>query len=568
MPLNKELKKVMVIGSGPIVIGQAAEFDYAGTQACRALKEEGLEVVLVNSNPATIMTDAHMADRIYIEPLTLDFVAQILRQERPDGIIATLGGQIGLNMALALDSAGILKETGVPLLGTPLTAIKKAEDREMFKRTMEEIGQAVPASAVVHSVPEALEFAERIGYPVIVRPAYTLGGTGGGLCHHREELEDIAAKGLRLSVIHQLLIEQSVTGYKEIEFEVMRDGNDNCITVCSMENIDPVGIHTGDSIVVAPALTLSDEEYQMLRSASLKIIRALGIEGGCNIQFALDPGSKSYYVIEVNPRVSRSSALASKATGYPIAKVATKIAVGYTLDEIINTVTGKTRACFEPAIDYVVVKVPRWPFDKFNTGDRRLGTQMKATGEVMAIDRTLEAALMKAVRSLELGIVGFNLPYMRELTDTQLFNRLRQADDERLFVLAEAFRRGFAVTDLHEVTGIDPFFLHKIKNIVDLSRCLQAEPLTPELLQTAKRFGFSDLDIATIKGMREEEITEARLRMGINPTYKMVDTCAAEFEAATPYFYSSYETENEAKEDGDAKKIVVIGSGPIRIGQG
>ncbi len=568
MPLNKELKKVMVIGSGPIVIGQAAEFDYAGTQACRALKEEGLEVVLVNSNPATIMTDAHMADRIYIEPLTLDFVAQILRQERPDGIIATLGGQIGLNMALALDSAGILKETGVPLLGTPLTAIKKAEDREMFKRTMEEIGQAVPASAVVHSVPEALEFAERIGYPVIVRPAYTLGGTGGGLCHHREELEDIAAKGLRLSVIHQLLIEQSVTGYKEIEFEVMRDGNDNCITVCSMENIDPVGIHTGDSIVVAPALTLSDEEYQMLRSASLKIIRALGIEGGCNIQFALDPGSKSYNVIEVNPRVSRSSALASKATGYPIAKVATKIAVGYTLDEIINTVTGKTRACFEPAIDYVVVKVPRWPFDKFNTGDRRLGTQMKATGEVMAIDRTLEAALMKAVRSLELGIVGFNLPYMRELTDTQLFNRLRQADDERLFVLAEAFRRGFAVTDLHEVTGIDPFFLHKIKNIVDLSRCLQAEPLTPELLQTAKRFGFSDLDIATIKGMREEEITEARLRMGINPTYKMVDTCAAEFEAATPYFYSSYETENEAKEDGDAKKIVVIGSGPIRIGQG
>lgn len=568
MPLNKELKKVMVIGSGPIVIGQAAEFDYAGTQACRALKEEGLQVVLVNSNPATIMTDANMADRIYIEPLTLDFVAEILRQERPDGIIATLGGQIGLNMALALDSAGILKETGIPLLGTPLMAIKKAEDREMFKRTMEEIGQAVPASTVVHSVQEALEFAERIGYPVIVRPAYTLGGTGGGLCHNRNELEDTAAKGLRLSIINQLLIEQSVTGYKEIEFEVMRDGNDNCITICSMENIDPVGIHTGDSIVVAPALTLTDEEYHMLRSASLKIIRALGIEGGCNIQFALDPYSKNYYVIEVNPRVSRSSALASKATGYPIAKVATKIAVGFMLDEITNAVTGKTLACFEPAIDYVVVKVPRWPFDKFNTGDRRLGTQMKATGEVMAIDRTLESALMKAVRSLELGIVGFNLPYMRELTDAQLLNRLRQADDERLFVLAEALRRGFTVTDLHEVTSIDPFFLNKIKNIVDLGKRLQAEPLTPELLQTAKRNGFSDLDIATIRGVGEDEISQARQRLGINPTYKMVDTCAAEFEAATPYFYSSYETEDEAMKDEEARKIIVIGSGPIRIGQG
>jgi len=568
MPLNRELKKVMVIGSGPIVIGQAAEFDYAGTQACRALKEEGLEVVLVNSNPATIMTDANMADRIYIEPLTPDFVAEILRQERPDGIIATLGGQIGLNMALALDSAGILKETGIPLLGTPLTAIKKAEDREMFKLTMEEIDQAVPASTVVNCVQDALDFAEKIGYPVIVRPAYTLGGTGGGLCNNRKELEDTAAKGLRLSVIHQLLIEQSVTGYKEIEFEVMRDGNDNCITICSMENIDPVGIHTGDSIVVAPALTLTDEEYHMLRSASLKIIRALGIEGGCNIQFALDPYSKNYYVIEVNPRVSRSSALASKATGYPIAKVATKIAVGFTLDEITNAVTGKTLACFEPAIDYVVVKVPRWPFDKFNTGDRRLGTQMKATGEVMAIDRTLESALMKAVRSLELGIVGFNLPYMRELTDTQLINRLRQADDERLFVLAEALRRGITVTDLHEVTSIDPFFLNKIKNIVDLRQRLEAEPLTAELLQTAKRNGFSDLDIATIRGVGEDEITQARLRLGINPTYKMVDTCAAEFEAATPYFYSSYETEDEAKEDEEARKVVVIGSGPIRIGQG
>lgn len=568
MPINRQLRKVMVIGSGPIIIGQAAEFDYAGTQACRALKEEGIEVVLINSNPATIMTDTNIADRIYIEPLTPEFVTGILRKERPDGIIATLGGQVGLNMALALDSAGVLAETGIPMLGTPLMAIKKAEDRELFKRTMEEIGQAVPESAVVNSVEDALEFAARIGYPVIVRPAYTLGGTGGGLCWDGEELAAIASKGLRLSVINQLLIEQSVTGYKEIEFEVMRDGNDNCITICSMENIDPVGIHTGDSIVVAPAQTLSDDEYQMLRSASLRIIRALGIEGGCNIQFALDPFSKNYYIIEVNPRVSRSSALASKATGYPIAKVATKIAIGFTLDEIINSVTGKTLACFEPAIDYVVLKMPRWPFDKFNSGDRRLGTQMKATGEVMAIERTLESAMMKAVRSLELGIVGFNLPHIRELQDAELISRLHQADDERLFILAEALGRGFTVTRLNEITRIDPLFLNKIKNIVDYSKRLQDETLTPELLQTAKRIGFSDLDIASLRGVGEDEISKARLSYGINPTYKMVDTCAAEFEAATPYYYSSYETENEAEDDGEAKKVIVIGSGPIRIGQG
>ncbi|MGE5543403.1 MAG: carbamoyl-phosphate synthase large subunit [Bacillota bacterium] len=568
MPLYKHLNKVMVIGSGPIIIGQAAEFDYAGTQACRALKEDGIEVVLINSNPATIMTDTSIADRIYIEPLTPDFVTRILHQERPDGIIATLGGQIGLNIALALDSAGVLKETGIPLLGTPLTAIKKAEDRELFKRTMEEIGQAVPESKVVNSVHDALKFAGRIGYPVIVRPAYTLGGTGGGLCNSAEELISIASKGLRMSVISQLLIEKSVTGYKEIEFEVMRDGNDNCITICSMENIDPVGIHTGDSIVVAPAQTLSDEEFQMLRSASLRIIRALGIEGGCNIQFALDPCSKTYYVIEVNPRVSRSSALASKATGYPIAKVATKIAIGYTLDEIVNSVTGKTLACFEPAIDYVVLKIPRWPFDKFNTGDRRLGTQMKATGEVMAIDRTLESAMMKAVRSLELGIVGFNLPYIQQLPDSELLNRLRHPDDERLFIVAEALRRGFSVTYLNEVTSIDPLFLNKIQNIVDLSKRLQTEALAPELLQTAKRIGFSDLDIASIRGVEEEVVSKTRMRYGINPTFKMVDTCAAEFEAATPYYYSSYETENEAGNDMGAKKIIVIGAGPIRIGQG
>ncbi|MGE5423421.1 MAG: carbamoyl-phosphate synthase large subunit [Ignavibacteriales bacterium] len=568
MPLNTNLKKVMVIGSGPIIIGQAAEFDYAGTQACQALREEGIEVVLVNSNPATIMTDANIADRVYIEPLTPDFVARVLRKEKPDGIIATLGGQVGLNMALALEDNGVLEELGIPLLGTSLNAIKKAEDRELFKQTMLDNQQAVPNSIIVDNVAEALTFAEKQGYPVIVRPAYTLGGTGGGVCIDSAELKATAARGLKQSVIKQLLIEQSVAGYKEIEFEVIRDSNDNCITICSMENIDPVGIHTGDSIVVAPAQTLNDEEYQMLRSASIKIIRALGIEGGCNVQYALDPLSKTYYVIEVNPRVSRSSALASKATGYPIAKVATKIAVGFTLDEITNAVTGKTSACFEPALDYVVVKIPRWPFDKFSFGDRRLGTQMKATGEVMAIDRTLEAALMKAVRSLELGIVGFSLKEMHELSDDQLINRFKDADDERLYALEEAFSRGFTIDKIHEITRIDPLFLQKILNIVKMKQRLKNEDLEAELLREAKRIGFSDRDIAILKNSTETDIRNLRLQKGIKPTYKIVDTCAAEFEAETPYYYSCYETENEADDELDEKKILVIGSGPIRIGQG
>jgi carbamoyl-phosphate synthase large subunit len=568
MPLNKNLKKVMVIGSGPIIIGQAAEFDYAGTQACQALKEEGIEVVLVNSNPATIMTDTHIADRVYIEPLLPEFVARILKKERPDGIIATLGGQVGLNMALALEESGVLEETGIPLLGTSLEAIKKAEDREIFKRTMEQIGQAVPRSAIVDNIADALAFAQQMGYPIIVRPAYTLGGTGGGFCRNDDELTRIAAKGLKQSVIKQLLIEQSVAGYKEIEFEVMRDSHDNCITVCSMENIDPVGIHTGDSIVVAPAQTLNDEEYQMLRSASIKIIRALGIEGGCNVQYALDPFSKVYYVIEVNPRVSRSSALASKATGYPIAKVATKIAVGLTLDEITNAVTGKTCACFEPAIDYVVIKIPRWPFDKFSFGDRRLGTQMKATGEVMAIDRNMESALMKAVRSLELGIVGFSLPEMKDLSEEQLINRLKDPDDERPFALMEAFARGFSIQRLYEITSIDPFFLTKFQNISDMTGELKQKALDYDLLYRAKRLGFSDRDISLLQDTGEKEIRQYRLDAGILPSFKIVDTCAAEFEAETPYYYSCYEAEDEAGQENQGKTIMVIGSGPIRIGQG
>ena len=568
MPLKDNLKKVMVIGSGPIIIGQAAEFDYAGTQACRALKEEGLEVVLINSNPATIMTDFSIADRTYIEPLLPEFVARVLQREKPDGIIATLGGQVGLNMALSLEKAGILREMGIPLLGTSLDAIKKAEDRELFKLTMSQIGQSVPESAIVTNIDDALSFVRQLGFPVIVRPAYTLGGTGGGLCRNEDELVATATRGLRQSVIKQILIEQSVTGFKEIEFEVMRDGSDNCITICSMENIDPVGIHTGDSIVVAPAQTLCDEEYQMLRSASLKIIRALGIEGGCNVQFALDPFSQTYYVIEVNPRVSRSSALASKATGYPIAKVATKIAIGYTLDEITNDVTGKTTACFEPALDYVVLKVPRWPFDKFHLGDRRLGTQMKATGEVMAIDRTLESALMKAVRSLELGTPMFDLPHIRGYDDRELRRRLQQADDERLFIVAEALARGFTVESLYDLTRIDPLYLNSIKRIVDMRTRLQREPLYRELLLAAKQAGFTDRDIAALTGQTEDTVTAERLRQNINPTYKTVDTCAAEFEAETPYYYSCYESENEVQPDDGTGKIMVIGSGPIRIGQG
>ncbi|GAW92638.1 carbamoyl-phosphate synthase large subunit [Calderihabitans maritimus] len=569
MPRNKKLKKVMVIGSGPIIIGQAAEFDYSGTQACRALKEEGLEVVLVNSNPATIMTDTDIADRVYMEPLKAEYVAQIIRREKPDGLLPTLGGQVGLNLAKELAEQGVLEEEGVELLGTPLSAIQKAEDREMFKQLMEEIGEPIPESRIVSSVEEALNFAAEIGYPVIVRPAYTLGGTGGGIAHNEEELKAIAARGLKHSLIHQILVEYSVAGWKEIEYEVMRDSADNCITVCNMENIDPVGIHTGDSIVVAPSQTLSDREYHMLRKAALKIIRALGIEGGCNIQFALDPHSFRYYVIEVNPRVSRSSALASKATGYPIAKVASKIAIGLTLDEIKNAVTGKTYACFEPALDYVVVKIPRFPFDKFASADRTLGTQMKATGEVMAIDRTFEGALLKAVRSLEVGLDGLIADAWRKLSTEELEERLRTADDERLFIVAEALRRGKTVEWLHDVTRIDRFFLHKIARIVAMEEELRKVKgqVPREILREAKRMGFADAQLAQLLGVTEEEVRALRKEQGITPVYKMVDTCAAEFEALTPYYYSTYEDENEA-EAGQGRKVVVLGSGPIRIGQG
>ncbi|MEG6511347.1 carbamoyl-phosphate synthase large subunit [Desulforamulus ruminis] len=571
MPKKREIKKVLVIGSGPIVIGQAAEFDYAGTQACRALKEEGLEVVLVNSNPATIMTDAHMADKVYIEPLTPKFVTRVIRQEKPDGLLPTLGGQVGLNIALQLAEKGVLDEEGVTLLGTPLDAIRKAEDREMFKLMMEQIDEPVPESAIVCSVREALEFAEAIDYPVIVRPAYTLGGTGGGIAQNRWELEAVATRGLKHSLIGQILVERSVAGWKEIEYEVMRDSADNCITVCNMENLDAVGVHTGDSIVLAPSQTLSDREYQMLRSASLKIIRALGIEGGCNVQYALDPYSFRYYVIEVNPRVSRSSALASKATGYPIAKVAAKIAIGLTLDEIRNSVTGKTYACFEPTLDYVVVKFPRWPFDKFTGADRTLGTQMKATGEVMAIDRTFEAALMKAIRSLEVGLYGLRMPEMTELSLEELEDKLIKVEDQRLFAVAEFFRRGGTVERAAELSAMDLFFLHKLKELVsfeeNLCREAAAGALTEQTLGRAKKYGLADRYLAWLTGLTEKAIRQTRKSAGIAPVYKMVDTCAAEFEALTPYYYSCYETEDEAGAT-DRTKVVVLGSGPIRIGQG
>ncbi|MEW6276502.1 MAG: carbamoyl-phosphate synthase large subunit, partial [Bacillota bacterium] len=544
--------------------------DYAGTQACRALREEGLKVVLINSNPATIMTDTNMADRIYIEPLTIEFVAAVIKKEKPDGLLPTLGGQVGLNMALQLAEEGVLEAAGVRLLGTPLEAIKRAEDREEFKATMERIGEPVPASTIVQSVEEAVAFAKETGFPLVVRPAYTLGGTGGGMVYSLDELIAVAARGLRASIINQVLIEKSVVGWKEIEFEVMRDGADNCITVCSMENIDPMGIHTGDSIVVAPVQTLSDHDYQMLRTAALKIIRALGVEGGCNIQFALDPDSNRYYVIEVNPRVSRSSALASKATGYPIAKVASKIAIGLNLDEIRNVVTGKTYACFEPSIDYVVVKFPRWPFDKFTLADRKLGTQMKATGEVMAIDRTLEGALLKAVRSLETGLKGLDWPDLARLTDEEIEEKLIRADDTRIFIIAEALRRGMLVSHIHRLTKIDLFFLDKIRNIVDLEVKIRKHGkalLTAELLGIAKKMGFADAYLAQAAGTGEEEVRTLRRRHGIRPVYKMVDTCAAEFEAVTPYYYSCYDSEDEAPPTPN-KKVVVLGAGPIRIGQG
>ncbi|ANE47396.1 carbamoyl phosphate synthase large subunit [Paenibacillus swuensis] len=576
MPKNNKLKKILVIGSGPIVIGQAAEFDYAGTQACQALKEEGMEVVLINSNPATIMTDTNMADKVYIEPITLDYVTQIIRQERPDGLLPTLGGQTGLNMAVELARHGVLERENVKLLGTQLTAIEKAEDRDLFRDLMRELEQPVPASVIVTTVQEALDFANEIGYPIIVRPAYTLGGTGGGICVNEEELLETVASGIRYSPIGQCLIERSIAGMKEVEYEVMRDANDNCIVVCNMENFDPVGVHTGDSIVVAPSQTLSDREYQMLRSASLKIIRALNIEGGCNVQFALDPHSYQYYVIEVNPRVSRSSALASKATGYPIAKMAAKIAIGYTLDELVNPVTGQTYACFEPTLDYIVTKIPRWPFDKFTSANRKLGTQMKATGEVMAIGRTFEESIQKAIRSLEVGVHRLCLKDADKLDQETLETRLAKPDDERIFLLAEAYRRGYTLQQLQDLTKIDWWFLSKLQGLVDFEKVIgTAGELTSEVLYQAKRKGFTDRAIAELRRevdanadyVQENDVRNYRLEQGLKPVYKMVDTCAAEFEASTPYYYSTYETENEVT-PSTKEKVVVLGSGPIRIGQG
>ncbi|MDR6551415.1 carbamoyl-phosphate synthase large subunit [Paenibacillus qinlingensis] len=574
MPKNNTLKKILVIGSGPIVIGQAAEFDYAGTQACQALKEEGMEVILINSNPATIMTDTNMADKVYIEPITLEFVTQIIRQERPDGLLPTLGGQTGLNMAVELARAGVLESENVKLLGTQLTAIEKAEDRDLFRDLMRELEQPVPDSVIVTTVAQAVDFANEIGFPIIIRPAYTLGGTGGGICNTMEELTEIVASGIRYSPIGQCLVERSIAGMKEVEYEVMRDANDNCIVVCNMENFDPVGVHTGDSIVVAPSQTLSDREYQMLRSASLKIIRALNIEGGCNVQYALDPHSFQYYVIEVNPRVSRSSALASKATGYPIAKMAAKIAIGYTLDELVNPVTGQTYACFEPALDYIVSKIPRWPFDKFTAANRKLGTQMKATGEVMAIGRTFEESIQKAVRSLEIGVHRLFLKETDLLDKETLELRLQKPDDERLFLLAEAFRRGYTVEQLQNLTKIDWWFLNKVGALIAFEAEISGSDLTAEHIFDIKRKGFTDRAVAEIRTLagcstftKEADVRAFRLQHNIKPVYKMVDTCAAEFEASTPYYYSTYEQEDEVTET-TKQKVVVLGSGPIRIGQG
>lgn len=564
---NPDVKKVLVIGSGPIIIGQAAEFDYAGTQACRSLREEGIEVVLVNSNPSTIMTDADIADRVYIEPITLPFVTEVIKKERPDALLATLGGQVGLNMAVQLAKAGVLDEYNVKLLGSSLHAIQHAEDRELFKEAMEEIHQPVPESEIFEELEPAVEFANRIGYPVIIRPAYTLGGTGGGIAHDRYEMEEIANRGIKLSPINQILVERSVAGWKEIEFEVMRDSADNCIIVCSMENVDPVGVHTGDSIVVAPTQTLTDQQFQMLRTASIEIIRYLKIEGGCNVQYALDSRTNHYYVIEVNPRVSRSSALASKATGYPIAKVAAKIALGMHLDEITNAITGNTKACFEPSIDYVVLKFPRWPFEKFTLADRQIGTQMKATGEVMAIDRTFEGALIKAMRCLE---VGEGYIHLAKLDNQSLYDircLLHRVDDERLYVIAEALWRGIEPEEINRITKIDLFFLYKIKNIIDAEERLRKEGLNEDTLRNAKRIQMPDSAIAHFIPQSEKEVTRLKKKLDIHPDYKMVDTCAAEFEAHTPYYYSTYGQEDEVKPQG-SNSVVVFGSGPIRIGQG
>ncbi len=570
MPLQKNIKKVMVIGSGPIIIGQAAEFDYAGTQACQALRAEGLKVVLVNSNPATIMTDQYMADAVYIEPLHPDVLEKIIEKERPDSLLPTLGGQTGLNLAMELYESGVLDKYGVQLLGTKPDAIRKAEDRQAFKDAMLELGEPCIASLVVSTIEDALKFADEVGYPVIVRPAYTLGGTGGGIANNPEELREIGSHGLRLSRVHSALIEKSIAGWKEIEYEVMRDHKGNVITVCNMENIDPVGVHTGDSIVVAPSQTLSDKEYQMLRSSALRIISALGIEGGCNVQFALHPHSMEYAVIEVNPRVSRSSALASKATGYPIAKVASKIAIGYGLDEIVNAVTGKTYACFEPTLDYCIVKIPKWPFDKFVRAERTLGTQMKATGEVMAISNNFEGALMKAIRSLELNMYTLEQPFCSQMKGRELSQRLHLINDERIFVIAEAIRRGMELEELYEITKIDPWFLQRIQRLVQTEQWLKTKDLKdldPKDMRRVKQLGFPDRVIAQYIGTTMQEVRKHREALGVNAVFKMVDTCAAEFEAVSPYYYSTYDkTGDDLPRDG--KKVLVIGSGPIRIGQG
>lgn len=570
MPLDKSIKKVLVIGSGPIVIGQAAEFDYSGTQACAALKEEGVEVVLVNSNPATIMTDRNMADKTYIEPLTVEYLEKIIAKERPDSVIAGMGGQTGLNMTCELYDRGILDKYNVRVIGTSIESIKEGEDRDSFKRLMERTHQPIAPSEIVTDVESGLAFADKIGYPVIVRPAYTLGGTGGGIAETSDELIEILSQGLHLSRVGQVLLEKSIKGWKEIEFEVIRDGHGNCITVCSMENIDPVGVHTGDSIVVAPALTLADKEYQMLRKAAIDIINSIEIKGGCNVQFALDPNSFNYAVIEINPRVSRSSALASKATGYPIAKISAKIALGYNLDEIKNSVTGKTYACFEPAIDYVVTKIPKWPFDKFFAAKRNLGTKMMATGEIMAIGNSLEASLLKGVRSLEIGQFTLERESSKKRSVLELRKRVCVPDDERLFDLAELIRRNYRLEKIAEITGMDMFFLKKIKNIVDAEeelKRLSLDELDFDTLKHYKKLGFADRGIAQLIGCQPSDIYKKRKELGIIPVYKMVDTCAGEFEAVSPYYYSTYDDENEAIPE-DKKKVIVIGSGPIRIGQG
>lgn len=567
MPKRNDIQSILVIGSGPIIIGQAAEFDYAGTQACLALKEEGYRVILVNSNPATIMTDKEIADKVYIEPLTHDFIARIIRKEQPDALLPTLGGQTGLNMAIELHNSGVLASNNVKLLGTELDSIERAEDRERFRTLMNELDVPVPESDIVNTLEQAFHFKEQVGYPLIVRPAFTMGGTGGGICHNDEELKEVVSNGLKYSPATQCLIEKSIAGYKEIEYEVMRDKNDNAIVVCNMENIDPVGIHTGDSVVVAPSQTLSDVEYQMLRDVSLKVIRALGIEGGCNVQLALDPHSMKYYIIEVNPRVSRSSALASKATGYPIAKLAAKIAIGLTLDEMKNPVTGTSYAAFEPALDYVVSKIPRFPFDKFEKGERELGTQMKATGEVMSIGRTYEESLLKAIRSLEYGVHHLGLPNGESYSLDYIKERIKAQDDERLFFIGEAIRRGTSLEEIHDMTKIDFFFLNKFKNIIEMEHALKANKGDIDYLKFAKRFGFSDRVIAHRFETTEENVYRLRQQHNIFPVYKMVDTCAAEFESATPYFYGTYEEENESIVS-KKEKIIVLGSGPIRIGQG